>query len=313
MNNLPFHECDLDWIPNEKSRPKPSASPPTVELPNELLIEIFSIAVLESAALSRALALTSNWVAKTTRPLRLRRIVLRTFNDIAAFTAFTRALPESAQFVRGLWVVTDANNVAEARSIPKLLRACTKLRSLTCQIYALRELCRKNHNLRPVRLTLTDSVVRVGHQTGFASGNLWPAVLETPHAPALLAHITHLSLTQHHGSLEEFFPIAAFPALTHLAMRAQPVSAFLWIPEDAEQIRVFARAARRFRLVSAVLVFLPPLRQSREELWRIAREEGVLVYSPAVLDGYRELQVWKRSVDEEDIWELARRPTHASR
>nr|GAT57268.1 predicted protein [Mycena chlorophos] len=285
-------------------------------LPTEITIEILQIlAGFPSEAPS--VALTAMWIANVTRSVRLRCVVVRT--QLRSFWRFVDKYPQAAEAIQNLWIATNAGAYLEARYIPRIIHACTRLESLVCQTGALLRLCEhpKSGSFRnrlgssqwPFHFTLPDCM-----QTPTVRGysKPWRAHLDALHAGAVLGSITHLHLTNYYITHLDEFPAGAFSHLTHLAVNPTRYRAGSQPPAHLDHITQLAEAVEKLKFASgritALVVFRPDHRcPSLRELVQKARQERVLVYR-ITDEYYRELAFWKdRQYVDADVWTLADR------
>jgi hypothetical protein len=302
--------------------------PSLIDLSAELLIAILVLSASSSRGTARALAIASPWTSEVTRMARLTHVSIRTHQGLLSFKALVCSSPSAAETVQTLWISTNAGIYPERAIIPHILRACHNLTALACQIGALdsESWYESWPAARPPRLTLLDPMRLQRVFPG--SGSLWSRLQDT--SSALLRNLTHLHLARYHRQLEEYFPVAHLPNLTHLAMGSDPSWSASYSPaEYCEKIRSFARALEQLRLhlslAEAVLVlwafraarkaFVPILTQwDARELIQAAREcsgpghgrARITIYCASA--SHRELKFWEESAAAgEDIWSLARK------
>ncbi|KAJ7130766.1 hypothetical protein C8R43DRAFT_1133851 [Mycena crocata] len=339
---LPFHDAnDVEYVSGKT--PKPVHSTPRflyfcrftlyqqileaqarqekslADLPTELLISILSISAASSRKASRTLALTSPWISDITLPIRLEHISIRTVRQLTSFNDLVCTSPRAADAVRTLWL---GFSHAERTFIPDTLRACRNLRAFSCQLVALESLCAAMWPQAPRTLTLLDAMQERWPEP---DNPMWVRILHSPHGPPLLHTLTHLHLVEFHPALDEFFPAAHLPCLTHFAMGSEKNVPWAHVgPGYDSFISSFARDIRplSLRLEAAVLVLWPfarhwELRKGPLEPWhtpelvRLAREADIMIY--CVANGaHEELKYhqtfWEEAVNGgDDIWSLARK------
>ncbi|KAJ7644630.1 hypothetical protein FB45DRAFT_898349 [Roridomyces roridus] len=295
------------------------------DLPVELVARILELSI------SRALALTSAWIAELVFPIRLAHVLLRTRKQVRSFHALVCSSDRAAGAVKTLWVCDCVWTPGEPASLPTLiadvLRACSHLDSLGCALAPLQRLCTSDEpfpsHLLSVHVTLTEqmSLRTPPGPVGWISK--WDRLQQTMHGAGFLGTITHLYLSGHHYQFGDTFPAEYLPHLTHLAVGSErDWSRQPWM--YSTYIRDFARAVdSRVRRAcgsfqAAVLVFRPPdrwyydapLQWEPRELVRAARNcgpDGILVYCIAGGRKFRQSRFWdEAAADGEDIWSLAR-------
>ncbi|KAJ7499544.1 hypothetical protein FB451DRAFT_1358693 [Mycena latifolia] len=310
-----------DWLLYEQglqaqARPETSLA----DLPVELLISIFNLNMAASCrSTARSLVLVSPWISEVTLAARLAHISIRTLRELQSFHYLVCSSPRAAGAVRTLWILTNTGFYHEEAMIPDVLRACSNLHAVVCQVYPLAALCRLDDwfPMPPFRLTV---IHNMRHPWAWDPGAQWKRILKAHHGTAFLQNLTHLHLGHYH-KLDAHFPAADLPALTHLAMGK------IWTDSEddseasisryAARIRDFVRELDQLslRLAAAVLVFWPVGRTHGSTglvpaLVKAARENGshsnIMVCCPS--NPEQELIFWEECVESgEDIWSLAQK------
>ncbi|KAJ6544124.1 hypothetical protein B0H19DRAFT_296209 [Mycena capillaripes] len=296
--------------------------PSLVDLPVELLITILVLAASSSRSSARALAIAARWTSEVTRGMRLKNVSIRTFRELQSFNMLVRSPSQASMTVETLWIATNAGHSMEKAIIPNIIRSCSNLTALACQLPALEALCGDADAggwwlARPFRLTLMDN-------TRWAGG-WWNRILACPLGSGFLHTVTHLHFAHYQHRLETHLPVAQLPNLTHFAI-GPPLAQIFFSPQDHDgEIRSFASALDQLslRLAMAVLVLwptgergprmrkgpqFPPTPWHTRELVQTARDcsahSNIMIYCAS--DSHWELKFWDACANAgEDIWTLA--------
>jgi len=171
-------------------------------LPNELLLDIISIACDSQGAYRTTLLLNRRFHHLTKSAIILRRIPIHiSFENMACFLREMEAAPSIGYTLRYLWI----NGTSQACT--HLAQACPNLISLACTRTVVYSLCSE------IRDDIRHKYLR--ELTIFDNHEIWGPLMQRPLTYKVFAGITHLRL---HNQPTGDFNHRLFPALTHISL-----------------------------------------------------------------------------------------------
>ncbi|KAF7297173.1 DJ-1 protein-PfpI domain-containing protein [Mycena indigotica] len=287
-----------------------------VDLPEDVLIDIFIRAAETLPRTARSLALTCKYMANVTRRTRLESCLIRTWSELLSFERLVSEEPDErnvASMVKNIWLVTNAGQSSENDAVPRIIRACPNLVSITARfmtiLRAAATLGEDFSRREGIRLTMTDNHSPPSHN---APNGFWTSLVEADSTMTLLHNITHLYLSQYLHSFGRDLAktVPNLPRLTHVALTARS-------RDYQAEVRNFVELVLPLKpqLVAAVLVIvnpdpacLPPL----VELLQAGATHGLdrpgqmQVFLRKDEYNVKEAKFWRKCVSEgSDVWSLA--------